>query len=179
MRRPGIFARCAAPGFTLIEIVCVLILLGLMGLFGTQMLSSVVRGYTNARNADEVVQKAQMALQRMTVEFTYIVPANMVGTANAIQYNNPGGSIGNHIISQNGNRILYQQGGTNYTLLDGVAANSLSFTYSNAYANAGVAAVTSDPSINLVGISFTMQGDDVSLGLSKTFSTRVKINKAQ
>jgi len=165
-------------GFTLIEIVCVLVLLGLLALFGTQMLTTAVRGYTNARNADEVVQKAQMALQRMTVDLSYIVPTNLSGTSSSIQYADTSGVVGNHIISQNGNRLLYQQGGaTNYTLLDGVAANSLSFTYSNSYANAGVNNATNNASITLVGISFTMQGDDTSLGLSKTFSSRVKINK--
>ena len=165
-------------GFTLIEIICVLVLLSLLGLFGTQMLTTAVRGYTNARNTDEVVQKAQMALQRMTVEFSYIALAGMSGTASSIQYNiNINGVNETHMVSQNGNRLLYQQGGANYTLLDGVSAGSLGFTYSNAYANAGVNNTTNNASITIVGISFTMQGDDPSLGLSKAFSTRVKINK--
>ena len=169
--------RRLRSGFTLIEIICVLVLLGLMGLFGTQMLSTAVRGYTNARNADEIVQKAQMALQRMTVEFTYIIPTNMVGAANSIQYIDPSGVIGNHTISQSGNRLNYMQGGSNWTLLDGVVANSLAFVYYSTYAGAGVSTATNNASINLVGISFTMQGDDPNLGLSKAFSTRVKINK--
>ena len=165
-------------GFTLIEIICVLVLLGLMGIFGTQMLSTAVRGYTNARNADEIVQKAQMALQRMTVEFTYIIPTNMNGTANSIQYNvNINGAFETHLISQSGSRLLYQQAGTNYTLLDGVAANALGFLYYNTYVNAGVSTSTNSISTNIVGISFTMQGDDTSLGHSKAFSTRVKIHK--
>ena len=165
-------------GFTLIEIVCVLVLLGLMGLFGTQMLSTAVRGYTNARNADEIVQKAQMALQRMTVEFTYIIPTNMNGSANSIQYNvNINGTFETHLISQNGNRLLYRQGGANYTLLEGVAANSLGFLYYNTYAGAGANTAANSANVNLVGISFNMQGDDTSLGHSKAFSTRVKVNK--
>lgn len=142
------------------------------------MLSTAVRGYTNARNADEIVQKAQMALQRMTVEFTYIVPANMNGTAKSIQYNvNINGSFETHVISQSGNHLIYQQGGASYTLLDGVAADTLRFLYYNTYANAGIGTAANNASINLVGVAFTMQGDDASLGHSKVFSTRVKINK--
>ncbi|MHC1791905.1 prepilin-type N-terminal cleavage/methylation domain-containing protein [Solidesulfovibrio sp.] len=179
MSTPGLLMHRRTSGFTLIEILCVLVLLGLLGLFGTQMLSTTVEGYTQARNATEVAQKAQMALQRMTIDFTYIAPLHLAGTANTIQYANTGGAIGNHIILQSGNLILYQQGGTNYTLLDGVVPGSLSFTYSDAYTNAGVSTISNNSNITLVGIAFTMQGDDPTLGLSKTFSTRVKINKAQ
>ena len=178
MRRPAVDSGRAMRGFTLIEILSVLVLLGLLGLFGTQMLATGVRGYRSARNADEVVQKAQMALQRMTVEFSYVVPTTMVGTASSISYTNPGGSIGDHTVSQTGNRLYYSaQDGNSYVLLDGVAASSLRFTYYDTYAAAGVSAVTNNPNINLVGISFNMVGDDPGLGLSKTFSTRVKINK--
>lgn len=164
-------------GFTLIEIVCVLVLLALMLAFSTTMFTAFVKGYTVARNADEVAQKAQMALQRMTIEFTYIDPASASGAANNISYNVTSPSIGSHTIRQDGNEIVYTVGGYNYTLADGVAAGSLVFSYYNTF-GAGAASVLGSAT-SMVGISFNMVGEDAGIGMSQVYSTRVKINKLQ
>jgi len=165
-------------GFTLIEIIASLVIMGLIALFGTSMLTNAVQGYTSARNADEVAQKAQMALQRMTVEFSAIDPSQTTGAATTITYvARFSGTNETHVISQSGNQILYTQGGTAYPLLDGVAPGSLQLRYYDSYSAA--AATSFALSSNLVGVTFNMVGDDSSLGMSQTYSTRVKVNKTQ
>ena len=169
--------RRKCSGFTLIEIVASLVVMGIIAAFGTSLLTNVARGYTHARNADEVVQKAQMALQRMTIEFTQLDPAGAIGNAANITYSY---NSTNCFIFQNGNAIVYRYAGVNYTLVDGVAAGSLQFRY---YANYSSTALTSfsnnSPNINLIGVSFNMQGDDTSVGMNQAYSTRVKVNKLQ
>lgn len=165
-------------GFTLIEIIASLIILGLIALFGTSMLSNAVQGYTAARNADEVAQKAQMALQRMTIEFSTIAPSQTTGAATTITYvARFDGTTETHVISQSGNQILYTQGGTAYPLLDGVAPGSLQFRYYTSYSAA--AATSSSAATSIIGITFNMVGDDSTVGMSQTYSTRVTINKTQ
>ena len=167
----------AGGGFTLIEVIATLVIVGMLAVFGTSMLSNVIQGYNSARNADEVVQKAQMALQRMTVEFSQIVPQYATGSATSITYNYNGEP--NSIISQSGNRIVYQYNGTSYTLLDGVAAGSLRFTYFTNYNSTAMTSFANNANVNLVGITFNMQGDDTSIGVNQAYSTRVKLNKLQ
>lgn len=166
--------RC--QGFTLIEIVASLVVMGIIAVFGTSLLTNAVRGYTHARNADEVVQKAQMALQRMTIEFTQLVPSGSSGNAANITYNFNGT---NCFIFQNGNAIVYQYNGANYTLVDGVVGGSLQFRYYVGYSTSALSSFSSNASINLVGITFNMQGDDTSVGMNQTYATRVKVNKLQ
>lgn len=170
----SISGKC--QGFTLIEIVASLVIMGIIAMFGTNLLTNVVRGYTRARNADEVVQKAQMALQRMTVEFTQLIPSGAIGNAANITYNFNGT---NCFIFQNGNTIVYRYNGTNYTLVDGVANGSLQFRYYVSYSATALSSFSNNTSINLVGITFNMQGDDTSVGMNQTYSTRVKVNKLQ
>lgn len=165
-------------GFTLIEIIASLIILGLIALFGTSMLTNAVQGYTAARNADEVAQKAQMALQRMMVEFSAIDPNQTTGTATSVNYTASFSSTNEtHVISQSGNQILYTQDGTAYPLLDGVAPGSLQFRYYTSYS--ATAATSFSITSTLIGITFNMIGDDSSVGMSQTYSTRVKVNKTQ
>lgn len=168
----------SAAGMTLLEIVCALAILGLVGLFGTRLLDNFVRGYTVARNADATVQKAQNALQRLTLEFTYLDMAQATGTANSITYNSV---LDNVTVSvfQSGNAIVYQRAGTNYTLTDGVAAGSLAFNYYTMYNGAAMNAATNNGNVQLIWFRYNMIGSDSSLGFSQTYATRVKVNKIQ
>ncbi len=173
MRRQGWTHGVRCAGFTLIEIICVLVLLGLTALVSTRMFTNMIRGYVLARNSDAAVQKAQNAMQRMTIDFTYLQPSASTGTANTVTYNVL--NAANIIISQSGNRIMYSVNGTGYILTDGVQANSLTFSYYNTYN--GTALTSMSSSTNIVGFSYTMVGDDTSQGLSQNYATRVTVNK--
>lgn len=162
-------------GFTLIELLAVLVLLGLMVLFGSRVLTTVVRGYSTARSADEVVQKAQMALQRMTVEFAYIDVSASSGSSNSITYNSINNIVGIHTICQVGNNLMYQVGSNNYILTDSLSANGITFLYFDNYS--ATASTTMSANTNIVGINLVMHGDDWNTTVNKTFSTRVTLNK--
>lgn len=163
-------------GFSILELICVLVLLGFLGLLSSQMVSNAVRGYRLARNSDAAVQKAQNAMQRLTVDLTYVLSSSASsGNINIFTYNttlNPTVTVS---VFQTDNQIIYRYDGTNYVLTDGVKASSLAFTYYTRY-DSSTANFTSG-STNLIGFSYTMAGSDPSLSLSQTYSTRVKIGK--
>lgn len=167
--------RAREVGFSLLEVICVLVLLGVIVLLSTQMFTNAIRGYTLARNSDAAVQKAQNAMQRLTIDFTYLDVNMSSGNANAITYNTTLDNSVQIVVFQSGNTIVYRYAGANYVLTDGVKASTLAFTYYNAYNVAATSALSS--STVLVGFSYTMVGDDTSLSLSQTYSTRVKVNK--
>jgi prepilin-type N-terminal cleavage/methylation domain-containing protein len=164
-------------GFTMIEVIVVLILVGLLAIFSTQFLSNMVRGYVIARSSDEVTQKAQIALQRMTIELSYSLNSTTTGTATSLNYsvNNTVSSIGDHNIYLSGTNLMYTENGTGYVLADGMVANGLRFNYYNAY-DSGSNNTFGNSSTNIIGISLTMQGDSW-VGVTETFSTRVMVNK--
>lgn len=162
-------------GFTFVELLCVLVLLGIVGLLSTRMFTNMIQGYTLARNSDAAVQKAQNAMQRMTIDFSYISAANLDGTSTSIAYNSPLDGMNQIIISQVNNIILYNTGGASYILTDGVQPGSLQFNYYDRYDSAANA--TSANTSNIVGFSYVMVGDDPDEGLSQTYSTRVKLDK--
>ncbi len=163
-------------GFTLIEMIAVLVILALLGIGGTEMLQSVLGGYLQARSSDEVAQKAQMALNRMTIEFTYLTPGSTSGTGTSLTYGTSG--IGQHTISQSGTALLYSEGGQNFILADELADNGLLFQYYDTYDGAASSSFNS-ATTSIIGVTLIMHGTSWEPGVTKTFSTRVAINKIQ
>jgi prepilin-type N-terminal cleavage/methylation domain-containing protein len=159
-------------GFTLVEIIAVLVLIGILAVFGSQILSTAVRGYTLARSSDELVQKAQMALQRMTIEFSSINYAGTSGTDTALTYN-CGTSIGSHAISLSGSNLMYTQDGVQYTLINGVADNGFKLTYYNTYDSAASSSFSNNTSI--IEVSLTMKSDSTIINFTEKYTTRVSI----
>lgn len=158
-------------GFTFIELIAALVIFGILAIFGSQIVATVAKGYSKAQSTDEVVQKAQMALRRMSIEFSLINKSSTSGTASSITY--AGNNIGTHSIYLSGSNLMYTENGTAYTLIDGVASGGLSFFYYNVYNGANTASFTA--STNIIGITLTMHGDDWDENLTKSFTTRVSI----
>jgi prepilin-type N-terminal cleavage/methylation domain-containing protein len=69
-------------GFTLIEIIVVLIIMGIVAVFLGNAIVYGVQSYIFARNADQLSQKAQLALARINKE---LIGATAVSTAAADQ----------------------------------------------------------------------------------------------
>ncbi|MBN1474373.1 MAG: prepilin-type N-terminal cleavage/methylation domain-containing protein [Syntrophaceae bacterium] len=67
-------------GFTLIEIIITLILLGIMGAIGAMLIVQGAQSYITAKTSNELSQKAQLALNRMILEFEDI---STISSANA------------------------------------------------------------------------------------------------
>jgi prepilin-type N-terminal cleavage/methylation domain-containing protein len=167
-------------GFTLLELICVLVLLGIVAVLSTRMFSNVIRGYTLARNSDAAVQKAQNAMQRLTIDFTYLDTSLSSGTSSAITYNTTLNNAVQVMVFQSGNQIVYKYGGTNYVLTDGVKASTLVFNYYTTYNSGALTSFNNTVNTpNLIGFSYTMVGDDASQNLSQTYSTRVYVNKVR
>jgi len=174
-------------GFTLLEILVVIVLLGLLGMVGLEAVHGIVAQYQFARSADAVTQKAQIALQRISVELGYVKPTNLDvsgttvtnGVAPAIGYtaNLPAGDE-THGIFQSGTSLYYGDATLSaesaFLLTDDVAVNGITFRFYDTYeatASAPSAATT------LVDVSLTMHGSSWPSSITKTFSTRVLLNK--
>jgi prepilin-type N-terminal cleavage/methylation domain-containing protein len=177
MRRYRAVLRKVSAGFTLLEVVLVCVLLGILVLFSTRMFSNVIRGYVLARNSDAAVQKAQNAMQRMTLDFTYLKPNEATGTDHSLTYNMTLANTSQVTIQQSGNQITYSVSGSPYVLTDGVKAGSLAFSYYNSYDSAAANSISS--STSMIGLNYIMVGDDTSQGLSQSYATRVMVNKVK
>ena len=162
-----------SPGFTLVEIIVALLLLGIVAIFGGQLLTTAIQGYIQARSTDEVAQKAQVALQRMVIEFSYIAKgdSSTSGNANSFSYN--AASLGQHTIQLDGTNILYTQDGSQYIMLDGIAANGLQFKYYDSF-NSTVS-TSFGQKTTVIGITLVMHGDSWPANLNKVFSTRTTL----
>ena len=164
-----------------------IVLLGLLGLIGLEAVRGIVAQYQFARSSDAVTQKAQIALQRISVELGYVKPTNLDvsgttvtnGVAPAIGYtaNLPAGDE-THGIFQSGTSLYYGDATLSaesaFLLTDDVAVNGITFRFYDTYeatASAPSAATT------LVDVSLTMHGSSWPSSITKTFSTRVLLNK--
>jgi len=174
-------------GFTLLEILVVLVLLGLLGLFGLEAVRGIIAQYQFARSADAVTQKAQIALQRISVELGYVKATNLDvsgttvtnGAAPAIGYtaNLPAGDE-THGIFQSGTSLYYGDATLSadnaFLLTDDVAVNGITFRFYDTY---GATASVPSAATTLIAVSLTMHGSGWPSSVTKTFSTRVLLNK--
>ncbi len=99
-------------GFTLIELIVVLVLVGLLASLAGMGLVTGVQGYLLSSENAEITQKAQLAMTRLTREVMECT--NCGGTSGAISlpfdYTNP---IGNRRLEvSNGNLMIGPQGNT-------------------------------------------------------------------
>lgn len=61
----------APKGFTLIEIITVIVIMGIIGGFGSIFLMNMIKNYQWAEDNAHLAQKAQVALTRIAVEAAY------------------------------------------------------------------------------------------------------------
>lgn len=77
--------RPSQSGFTLIEVVAVLVLIGVLAVSTVVSLLPMAEGFVLARRNADAARKAQHAMGRITGEFTTITNV-LSGTGNAITY---------------------------------------------------------------------------------------------
>lgn len=61
-------------GFSLIEIICVLVILGLLGAFASVGYVRFIRLYSSIKDVDVAIQQGQIAMNRLFTEVTTIDP---------------------------------------------------------------------------------------------------------
>jgi prepilin-type N-terminal cleavage/methylation domain-containing protein len=123
-------------GLTLVELISVIVLIGIISTFTSFFLYTGLNGYLNSKNSLEGAFKAQLALDRMTLELRYISQFTSAPTAASVSYVSKDPQMP-------GLRVLKFQPGTQtgeikisvdakeYPLLDNVALFNLNVIYRN------------------------------------------------
>jgi prepilin-type N-terminal cleavage/methylation domain-containing protein len=143
-------------GFTLIEIILTLILIGILSVFAGLFMTSFISSYSLVRSNSDTAMKAQMAMDRISMELRDVSAVTALTVDSLITYTNPQGA--GRTIRQVGSNIFLSTP-TNNILLDGVQAFQLSATYRNVY---NIAA----NDMAFIDIGFTIAG-------TPAFSTRI------
>jgi prepilin-type N-terminal cleavage/methylation domain-containing protein len=165
-------------GFTMIELIVVVVVLGMLVLGGIFGVKQIMDGYNLAQANATSTQKAQNALARITLELSHITYNSgggrynvSAGTANSITYTaNFGGADETHTINQNGNLVRFDNN-DNLPLTDLVAANGLQFSFWDGNGNA-VGATAAD--MRLIEITLTVQ---VTPTVTRSYNARVALQQ--
>jgi prepilin-type N-terminal cleavage/methylation domain-containing protein len=118
-------------GYTLIEIIASLVIVGIIATFSSLFLVVGIQGYEFTRKAADAAMKTEVALNRISLELRAI---------NTIRTPAPGSTSINYTCSSDtltGDRALkfvtdsiyITAGGTDYKVLDDVSAFTLSYEY--------------------------------------------------
>ncbi len=165
-------------GFTLIEIVVVIVVLGIMALMGSFGLERAMDGYNQSLENSQISQKAQIALDRLAIELSHI-PFNgllarysiSAGNAGSLTYtSNFDGVNGLHTVNQVNDQVRLD----NLPLTDlAVTGNGLQFTYLNAAGTDLGAGGATDAALRIIQISLSLRGPNVNV--TRTFNARVAL----
>ncbi len=117
-------------GFTLIEIIATLALIAVLGTIAALFMGNVLTAYTTVKNNSAAALKAQMALNRISLELKDMSSLYSLTNNASITYENPLGD--NRTIKFAGSGI-YLSTPLDNLLIDGVSNFSLSATYDNVY----------------------------------------------
>ena len=144
-------------GFTLIEMVVTLVLVGILSVFVGLFMTTFLNSYFLVKNNSDTAMKAQMALDRISLELRDSNAISLLTDNALITYKNtqidPAGA--DRTINFVGSNIYL----SNNILIDNVQAFSLSATYRNVYN-----VVAND--VAFIDVGFTVRGYN-------PFSTRI------
>jgi len=157
--------RFSAPlnqprGFTLIEVIVTLILVGITAVLAGMWIVSVANGYLFARENSANVQKGQLAMTRLTKEFAAIQSVD-VGTSNATQITYTRADSSGITVSVTAAKVgtLLQLNGQ--TLTDNVSSFTLS--YCNNDVVSPVCATTWSPTTSkIIDVTLTLTGAEAT-----------------
>lgn len=157
-------------GFTLIEVIVTLLLVGITAALAGMWIVSVANGYIFAKMNMGTTQKAQLAMTRLDKEFTAISAVTAwtpTGTTTSITYTRAdiaSGSLIGQTVSLNGS--LLQLNGN--TLTDGVSAFALA--YCDNLVSTSCSTEWSAGTSRFIEISLKLTGAD---NVESTFTKRI------
>lgn len=136
-------------GFTLIEIIVVLVLLGIMAAVLSNAIVYGVQSFVFARDAEQLSQRAQLAMARINRELTDIT-AVAFASADQITYTSSSGDI--YILLRSGNQITLNKNGAGaQVLINGLTANNGGNPFLSYFRSDGTAWTTADGFSNING----------------------------
>jgi prepilin-type N-terminal cleavage/methylation domain-containing protein len=129
-------------GFTLLEAIIVLVLVGIISAVAGMGIVRGVEGYMFARDNSAMTQKAQLALSRMSRELMEIQTVTAAG-GTSIAFSAPMGSVSdNRTIGLDGTAVKIAEGATALSagdiLVDNVAGGGFTLTYTKSDGSAWV-----------------------------------------
>ncbi len=148
-------------GFTLVELIVTLVLVGIIGTFTTLFMYTGLNGYLRAKDTSEGAMKAQIALDRISLELRDIDTITFFNKDARIDYT----SVtlpGSRKMILNGNQIDLDVDGNVNTLLDAVDSFALETTYKDLNYYGG-----GDQEVESIKVSFTV-GE-----IGRPFSARI------
>lgn len=160
-------------GFSFIELIVVLIISGVLVLFGSLGIMSAVSNYFSQKTNSETAYKGQLAMIRMSKEFRNLSAVSSgQGTATSIVYDiYRNGTLETHKLSwagSSGDPLLYDDFSSNgHTLVD--AVGNFELEYYDAY-NDTTPASTWSSSTLLIGITLELIGVD---NISSVFTGKI------
>ena len=157
-------------GFTLIEVVASLVVLGVVVGIGTLFLENVVKGYGFAQSHAHLAQKGQNALMRLVGDLCRIQSIDASSGANTITYTadfslDGVAAVESHTVTvgvSDPTTLLYDGD----VLIDRVSAFALSYYAADGQAEVGPAAA------RLIQVTLDLAGAG---GTTSRFSTRVAV----
>jgi len=152
-------------GFTLIELVTVILIVGIVAAIAGMALLNITSGYVLARKSSEAAQQAQIALTRLNKEFSESKTFSSA-TSTAITYTRD--SI-THTVAWTGSGQPITLDGD--TLIDKVQSFSLTY-YNYGYETRTFTASSYSATTAVIELSFQLEGYG---GIPLTFAERVII----
>lgn len=137
-------------GFTLVELIVTIVLVGIIGTFTTLFAYTGLNGYLRARDTSEGALKAQIALDRISLELREVDAISDFLDDDHIDYTSRTLSGNRQIIYSNG-VISLDIDGTANELLDGVLNFNMSLTAANLNNSAGA-----KEEVQAINVSFTV-----------------------
>lgn len=122
--------RKREAGFTLIEIILTLVLIGILSVFAGLFMTSFISSYFLVKSNSDTAMKAQMAMDRISMELRDVSAVSAVTANSLITYTNPQGA--GRTIKWVGSN-LYLSTPSDNILIDQIQAFQLSATYRNIY----------------------------------------------
>jgi prepilin-type N-terminal cleavage/methylation domain-containing protein len=164
MKRASAKGHATHPqaGFTMIELISVIILLGILGVFTSLFIARFIEGYYFTRTNAETAVKTQVALDRISLELRDISTITALTDNTLITYTNQtldptGASRTIRFVSPE----IVLTTVADYTLIDRIAGFTLSATYADMDGNAATQEVA------YIDIGFTISG------IPTPFTTRI------